>query len=121
MFGFDDIAGFAHDLETAFDRLRNGELTATSDLINLTLAAGDQIVTSGSFLVDAETRLNPAAGSIYFGGSGGGKNSTGASAVRATTPDDPDAKITAALAKLSPADRKLAEQQRDADRVPGPM
>jgi two-component system chemotaxis sensor kinase CheA len=45
MFGFDDIAGFAHDLETAFDRLRNGELTATSDLINLTLAAGDQIRT----------------------------------------------------------------------------
>ncbi len=43
MFGFDDIAGFAHNLETAFDRLRNGELTATSDLINLTLAAGDQI------------------------------------------------------------------------------
>jgi len=30
------------------------------------LAIGDQIVTSGSFLVDAETRLNPAAGSIYL-------------------------------------------------------
>jgi len=29
---------------------------------------GDRIVTAGSFLVDAETRLNPAAGSIYFGG-----------------------------------------------------
>ncbi len=34
------------------------------------LAAGDRVVASGSFLVDAETRLNPAAGSIYFGGSG---------------------------------------------------
>jgi two-component system chemotaxis sensor kinase CheA len=43
MFGFDDIAGFAHNLETAFDQLRNGELAATSDLINLTLAAGDHI------------------------------------------------------------------------------
>ena len=43
MFGFDDIAGFAHNLETAFDRLRNGELEATAGLINLTLAAGDQI------------------------------------------------------------------------------
>ena len=30
MFGFDDIAGFAHNLETAFDRLRNGELAATA-------------------------------------------------------------------------------------------
>ncbi len=43
MFGFDDVAGFTHDLETAFDRLRNGQLVATADLINLTLAAGDQI------------------------------------------------------------------------------
>jgi two-component system, chemotaxis family, sensor kinase CheA len=43
MFGFDDIAGFAHNLETAFDRLRNGQLSATADLINLTLAAGDHI------------------------------------------------------------------------------
>ena len=76
------------------------------------LAVGDQIVTSGSFLVDAETRLNPAAGSIYFGGSSGAKSSTGGSAVRASTPEDPDAKILAELAKLSPADRKLAEQQR---------
>jgi Cu(I)/Ag(I) efflux system membrane fusion protein len=76
------------------------------------LSAGDQIVTSGSFLVDAETRLNPAAGSIYFGGSSGAKSSTGGSTVRATTPEDPDAKIDAELAKLSPADRKLAEQQK---------
>jgi len=76
------------------------------------LSPGDQIVTSGSFLVDAETRLNPAAGSIYFGGSSGGKGAAGGSTVRATTPDDPDAKIVAALAKLPPADRKLAEQQR---------
>ena len=35
------------------------------------LELGERIVTSGSFLVDAETRLNPAAGSIYIGGSSG--------------------------------------------------
>src|SRR5262249_40238408 len=64
------------------------------------LSPGDRIVTSGSFLVDAETRLNPAAGSIYFGGSGGAKGSA-TTAVRASTPEDPDAKITAALTKLS--------------------
>ncbi len=75
------------------------------------LSPGDRIVTSGSFLVDAETRLNPAAGSIYFGGSGGAKNAT-SGAVRATTPEDPEAKIAAVLSKLPPADRKLAEQQR---------
>jgi len=75
------------------------------------LAVGDQIVTSGSFLVDAETRLNPAAGSIYFGGSSGAKG-VATKAVRATAPDDPEAEIAAALAKLSPADRALAERQR---------
>jgi Cu(I)/Ag(I) efflux system membrane fusion protein len=32
------------------------------------LRAGHRVVTEGSFNIDAETRLNPAAGSIYFGG-----------------------------------------------------
>jgi Cu(I)/Ag(I) efflux system membrane fusion protein len=73
------------------------------------LAAGDAVVTAGSFLIDAETRLNPAAGSIYIGGSSGSK--TAAGAVRPSTPADQDAKLKAALAKLSDADRKLAEQQ----------
>ena len=36
------------------------------------LAAGDRVAAAGSFLVDAETRLNPAAASTYFGASGGG-------------------------------------------------
>jgi Cu(I)/Ag(I) efflux system membrane fusion protein len=86
------------------------------------LSAGDQIVASGSFLVDAETRLNPAAGSIYFGG--GSKSAGGP--VRPSTPEpttisaseataaDPaaEATIAANLAKLSAADRAVAEQQR---------
>lgn len=76
------------------------------------LAAGDQVVTSGSFLVDAETRLNPAAGSIYFGGSGGSQERAGVTTVRPSTPEDPDAKINAALAKLAPEDRQLAQSQR---------
>ena len=77
------------------------------------LSRGDKIVTAGSFLVDAETRLNPAAGSIYFGGSGGGsKSGSTVTAVRPTTPEDPDAKIVASLAALSPADRTIAEAQR---------
>ncbi|MDB5306816.1 MAG: putative Co/Zn/Cd efflux system rane fusion protein [Gemmataceae bacterium] len=74
------------------------------------LAGGERVVTAGSFLIDAETRLNPAAGSVYVGGSGGGK-ATPPVAVRPTTPEDPDAKVTAALAKLAPDDRTLAESQ----------
>jgi hypothetical protein len=77
------------------------------------LNPGDAIVTSGSFLVDAETRLNPAAGSIYLGGGGNTKsNSSNVTSVRPSTPDDVDAKITSELAKLSDADRKFAELQR---------
>ena len=77
------------------------------------LSADERVVTSGSFLVDAETRLNPAAGSIYFGGTGGAKGGMATvTTVRPSTPEDPNAKIKAALAKLSPEDRALAESQR---------
>lgn len=75
------------------------------------LEAGEIIVTSGSFLVDAETRLNPAAGSIYIGGSSGG-GSIPSKTVRPSTPEDTDAKIDLALNKLSSEDRKLAASQK---------
>ncbi|MBX7165874.1 MAG: efflux RND transporter periplasmic adaptor subunit [Pirellulales bacterium] len=76
------------------------------------LEPGEAVVTSGSFLVDAETRLNPAAGSIYFGGSSGAQGAASTATVRPSTPEDPEAQIAAALAKLLPADRALAEAQR---------
>jgi two-component system, chemotaxis family, sensor kinase CheA len=43
MFGFEQLAGFVHDLETAFDMVRNGRLAVTPELIDLTLRAADQI------------------------------------------------------------------------------
>lgn len=76
------------------------------------LEAGERIVTSGSFLVDAETRLNPAAGSIYIGGSSGGGVSPPTKTVRPSTPEDTDRKLELTLAKLSQADRKLVESQK---------
>jgi Cu(I)/Ag(I) efflux system membrane fusion protein len=78
------------------------------------LTLGERVVTNGSFLIDAETRLNPAAGSIYFGGSGSKGTGPGV-AVRPSTPPDPaDQERTgrAELAKLDPADRLLAEAQK---------
>lgn len=72
-----------------------------------------KIVTTGSFLVDAETRLNPAAGSIYFGGSGGsGGSRNSVTTVRPTTPEDPDAKLVASIAALAPEDSVAAISQR---------
>jgi two-component system, chemotaxis family, sensor kinase CheA len=43
MFGFDDIAAFTHELETVFDLVRNDRMAVTKPLVDLTLAAGDQI------------------------------------------------------------------------------
>ncbi len=43
MFGFDDIASFAHEVETILDLAREGAITVTSQLVDLTLAARDQI------------------------------------------------------------------------------
>ena len=76
------------------------------------LKRGDQIVTSGSFLVDAETRLNPAAGSIYFGGSSSAAGSSNVTTVRPSRPEDGGAKVAASLERLSKSDRKLAEEQQ---------
>lgn len=77
------------------------------------LRAGDQVVTVGSYLLDAETRVSAAAGSIYYGGGGASKSGTVASAqVRPTTPEDKALKVKTNLAKLSTSDQRLAESQK---------
>jgi two-component system chemotaxis sensor kinase CheA len=43
MFGFEDLATFTHNLENAFDEVRNGRLAVGPELIDLTLSALDQI------------------------------------------------------------------------------
>ncbi|MCM2458035.1 chemotaxis protein CheA [Rhizobium sp. CG4] len=43
MFGFEALAAFTHHCETAFDRVRKGEVPATSELIAAVLAAQDHM------------------------------------------------------------------------------
>ncbi len=43
MFGFEKLAAFTHRLETAFDEVRCGRLSASDELVDLSLAALDQI------------------------------------------------------------------------------
>ncbi|WP_246212636.1 chemotaxis protein CheA [Marivivens donghaensis] len=43
MFGFVDLAAFIHDFETAFDKVRSGQVKVTNELIKLGLAARDEI------------------------------------------------------------------------------
>ncbi len=43
MFGFTDIVSFTHNIETAYDFVREGKIPVTEELISKTLAACDQI------------------------------------------------------------------------------
>ncbi|RVU21721.1 chemotaxis protein CheA [Methylobacterium oryzihabitans] len=43
MFGFDRVAAFTHDFETAFDLLRQGRVRTSRDLVDVALAAKDYI------------------------------------------------------------------------------
>lgn len=45
MFGFEQVAAFTHDFETAFDRVRRGEVRVSVDLVNVSLSAKDHIRT----------------------------------------------------------------------------
>jgi multidrug efflux pump subunit AcrA (membrane-fusion protein) len=73
---------------------------------------GERVATTGSFLIDAETRLSAGASSTYFGASGGpAGDHRSATTARPSMTRDEDAKVQAVLAKLGPADRRLAEEQ----------
>jgi multidrug efflux pump subunit AcrA (membrane-fusion protein) len=78
------------------------------------LEAGDRVVTTGSYLLDADTKVSGAAGSIYYGGTGAGSPAgpSAAAPVRPSTPEDEDLKARTGLAKLSTPDRRLAEVQK---------
>ncbi|NLR73173.1 chemotaxis protein CheA [Novosphingobium sp. ERN07] len=43
MFGFDALAGFTHHCESAFDRVRKGQVQATEELVAVTLSAMDHM------------------------------------------------------------------------------
>ncbi len=44
MFGFEDIAAFTHEVETVFDLVRDGKMSVTRDLLDLTLKSRDHIL-----------------------------------------------------------------------------
>jgi Cu(I)/Ag(I) efflux system membrane fusion protein len=76
------------------------------------LAPGERVVTAGSFLIDAETRLNPAAGSTYFGSTGAKADRAAvARQARPSASTDEDAEVKATRAKLTPEDRRLVDAQ----------
>jgi len=59
MFGFEDISSFTHEVETVYDLVRNGKLSVSRELIDLTLKARDIIremldASAGDSQVDRE-------------------------------------------------------------------
>ena len=61
MFGFENLATFTHNLENAFDEVRNGRLQISSELIDLTLSALDQIRAMLEEGVAGAPQADPAA------------------------------------------------------------
>ncbi|MBR0686351.1 chemotaxis protein CheA [Bradyrhizobium manausense] len=61
MFGFDEVAGFVHEFETAFDRVRKGSVAVSPPLVQVALAAKDHIARliaePGLHAADGETIL----------------------------------------------------------------
>lgn len=97
------------------------------------LKPGDKVAAAGGFLIDAETRLNPAAAATYFGASGGPQATARPSAPSAPSPrpgdqapanqDKPDSgrpkvqpEARVAIEAPDPEDLKNIEQLPAADR-----
>lgn len=58
MFGFDKVAAFTHDFETAFDLIRKGKIDANHDIVTVSLSARDYIRT----LIDDPDSTDPIIG-----------------------------------------------------------
>src|ERR1700733_14872024 len=96
MFGFDELAAFSHNLENAFDEVRNGRLEITSELINLSLVALDQI----KILVD-QTAVDAAISSDILEKL---RALTGVADAHPAEAAAPEAVATAAVAAGAPRD-----------------
>jgi two-component system chemotaxis sensor kinase CheA len=62
MFGFENVAGFTHEFETLFDRIRKGEARISADVVSISLAAKDHI----RALVDRPDRVDEGAGNAIL-------------------------------------------------------
>jgi hypothetical protein len=78
------------------------------------LEAGQKIVITGGFLLDAETRLNPSLAAGYFGAARRQTEAAASTKVAEGTPvsTEPDEAEASALTTLSPSDREQAKRQR---------
>jgi two-component system chemotaxis sensor kinase CheA len=88
MFGFDRVASFIHDFETAFDHIRKGRAEASHELIKVALEAKDHI----RLLVDAPDRADAKHGAAILAALARVIKGPGAEAPSA---EDPGASVSA--------------------------
>jgi len=93
MFGFDAIAAFTHEVETTFDKVRDGELEATPELVRVTLEARDLI----RAMLDAPVEGTPelaAAGQAIIARLGGAGSGVPAAAAQPAAVGGDDGEVT---------------------------
>ncbi len=90
MFGFEQVAGFTHEFESLFDRIRKGEARISEEVIAISLAAKDHIRS----LVERPNETEESAGASILarlhhvtGGNAHGKISAAASKAAAPASD----------------------------------
>ncbi|WP_028894905.1 chemotaxis protein CheA [Syntrophorhabdus aromaticivorans] len=91
MFGFDDIANFTHEIETVFDLVRNGEISVTKMLIDLTLHSRDCIRMMLEEKEDDEDRISliRSAFQELLSGAGTATHDQGVATSPGSSPDNP--------------------------------
>ncbi|MGA1857775.1 chemotaxis protein CheA [Azospirillum sp. 11R-A] len=90
MFGFEAAASFTHHLESAFDRMRKGELAATTAMIGIALAAKDHI----RILIEDPASADPAVADGILARLADLSGSAAMSAPRDRERDDEDSRAT---------------------------
>ena len=97
MFGFEQVAGFTHEFESLFDRIRKGEARISEEVIAISLAAKDHIRS----LVERPNETEESAGASIL------------ARLHHVTGGNAHGKISAARSK---APRRQATPGRDLDR-----
>ena len=85
------------------------------------IAAGERVVASGAFLLDAESRLNPSLAAAYFGATGGSRNSTTPAPPPKSKPDPSSTPLSAADLKLAAAQKICPVTTAPLDSMGGPV
>ena len=80
MFGFERVSSFTHQVETVFDKVREGSLAVTPELIDVTLRARDVIrrlldaeLTGRVGTIEGEEEVLAVLGELSGGGAGAGE------------------------------------------------